>query len=204
MISLFIVDDHYMVVEGIRSMLDKEPGIDWLGHASGAETCLSFLLKKQPDIILMDINMPGMSGIELCAEVVSLYPAVHVIALSTFSQASYINKMLGNGADGYLLKNASKEEMLEAFAVVMKGKKHLSFEAASSVRGTTDEALPLLTRREKEVLELIAEGLTNGEIAERLFVSVTTVDSHRKNLLAKLNARNVAALVKIAMTNKLI
>ncbi len=204
MTKLFIVDDHYMVVEGVRSLLQNELAVEWMGHASNSDSCLSFLQSHKPDIILMDINLPDKSGIDLCKEVRAKYPAIYIIALSTFSQTSYINKMLENGASGYLLKNASKEEMLEAFAVVMKGKQYLSFEVAVAMRKNNEAEKPILTRREKEVLELIAEGLTNHEIADKLFVSTTTVDSHRKNLLAKLQAKNVAALVKLALQYQLI
>ena len=199
MIQLFIVDDHYMVVEGIRSLLLHETEISWMGHASNADSCTAFLRNHQPDVILMDINMPGRSGIELCREVKELYPAIRVLALSTFSQSSYIHKMLESGADGYLLKNATREEILEAIDTVLKGRQYLSFEAAGALRKNNETAAPVITRREKEVLELIADGLTNGEIADKLFISVTTVDSHRKNLLAKLQAKNTAALVKLAL-----
>lgn len=204
MIRLFIVDDHYMVVEGVRSILEHEAGIEWMGHASNADSCLSFLRHHRPDIVLMDINMPGKGGIELCGEVRALYPAIHIIALSTFNQTSYIHKMLEHGASGYLLKNAGKEELLEAFDTVMKGRQFLSFEAAGAFKKNNETEPPLLTRREKEVLELIADGLTNHEIAEKLFVSVSTVDSHRKNLLAKMQVRNTAALVKMAVAHKLL
>lgn len=204
MIKVFMVDDHFMVIEGVKSLLRDEKSIQLMGHASNADSCLAFLRNNQPDVILMDISMPGKSGIELCKEVITDYPAIRIIALSTFNQGSYINKMLESGADGYLLKNASKEEILEALNAVVRGKKYLSFEVASSIRSNHGHEVPVLTRREKEVLELIAEGLTNLEIAAQLFISVTTVDSHRKNLLAKLQAKNTAALVKIALMHKLI
>ena len=204
MIRLFIVDDHYMVVEGVRSILEPDPGIEWMGHASNAASCLSFLRNHKPDIVLMDISMPEMNGIDLCKEVKAHYPLIYIIALSTFNQSSYIHKMLDNGASGYLLKNATKEEMLEAFDTVMKGRQYLSFEASGALKKNNEAEIPVLTRREKEVLELIADGLTNHEIADKLFVSVTTVDSHRKNLLAKLQAKNTAALVKLAVLHKLI
>jgi DNA-binding NarL/FixJ family response regulator len=202
--KVFVVDDHYMVIEGIRSLLQSETNIDWLGHASSAGSCLAFLNQQLPDVILMDINLPDKSGIDLCREVKELYPAVYIIGLSTFNQQSFIQKMLHNGASGYVLKNATQDELLEAIAVVAKGKTYLSDEAASSLRKTTEADVPVLTRREKEVLELIAEGLTNNEIAAKLFISVTTVDTHRKNLLAKFDARNIAALIKTAMQLHLI
>jgi DNA-binding NarL/FixJ family response regulator len=203
-VKLFIVDDHYMVVEGIRSMLGDVISIEWMGHASNADSCLAFLQKQQPDVILMDISMPGKSGIELCQEVKTKYPSVFVIGLSTFNQHSFISKMLENGAFGYVLKNATQAELLDAIETVMKGKTFLSEEAAEVIRKSETDTPPLITRREKEVLELLAEGLTNQEIGSRLFISTTTVDSHRKSLLAKMNARNTAELIKLAFQYKLI
>ncbi len=197
-IKVLAVDDHYMVIEGLRSLLQNQAGIDWLGHASHADSCLAFLKKQLPDVILMDINMPGKSGIELCKEVKEKYPSVYVIGLSTFNQQSFIKKMMDNGASGYVLKNATKEELLKAIAVVSKGKTYLSVEASLSLRKPADPEIPVITRREKEVIALIADGLTNGEIAEKLFISITTVDSHRKNLLAKFEVKNTAALIKKA------
>lgn len=203
-IKVFITDDHYMVIEGIRSLLQNEKGIEWTGHATNAASCLAFLQQHQPDVILMDINLPDKSGIDLCKEVKEKYPSVFIIGLSTFNQQSFIQKMMDNGASGYVLKNASQEELMEGIETVMKGKTYLSIEAAESLRKNTDGSIPVLTRREKEVLELIAEGMTNNEIAGKLFISSTTVDTHRKNLLAKFDAKNTASLVKMAMQLQLL
>ncbi|HTH32318.1 MAG TPA: response regulator transcription factor [Lacibacter sp.] len=196
--NVFIVDDHYMVVEGIRSLLQYEKGIEWMGHAMTAESCISFLNGRQPDVIFMDINLPDKSGIDLCKEVNQKYPSIAIIGLSTFNQQSFISKMMENGASGYVLKNASKEELLFAIQTVMRGRTFLSHEAAMIAEKKESDDLPVLTRREKEVLELIADGLTTQEIADKLFVSAATVETHRKNLLLKLEAKNVAAMVKIA------
>ncbi len=195
--TVFITDDHYMVIEGIRSLLQNEPSIEWMGHASNATSCLAFLQKQQPDVLLMDISMPDVNGIDLCKQVKAMYPSVFVIGLSTFNQLSFISKMMDNGASGYLLKNASKQELMDAIYHVAKGDVYLSDEAASTLQNTASAA-PVITRREKEVLELIADGLTNAEIAAKLFISVATVDSHRKNLLTKFEVKNTAALVKTA------
>jgi DNA-binding NarL/FixJ family response regulator len=133
----------------------------------------------------------------LCTEVRDKYPSVFIIGLSTFNQQSFIQKMMDNGASGYVLKNASQKELMEAITTVAKGKSFLSDEASQALR--KDESFHIvLTRREKEVLELIAEGMTNAEIAKQLFIGVTTVDTHRKNLLAKFEAKNTASLVRIA------
>lgn len=196
-IKVFIVDDHYMVIEGIRSLLQNEKNIEWIGHAMNAASCLAFLKQQQPDVILMDINLPDKSGIELCKEVKEKFPSVFIVGLSTFNQQSFIQKMMDNGASGYVLKNATQDELLEAITAVAKGKTYLSFEASQTMKHNIADTI-VLTRREKEVLELIAGGMTNNEIAQKLFISTTTVDSHRKNLLAKFNARNVAAMVKMA------
>ena len=202
--KVFIVDDHYMVIEGIRSLLQNEKSIEWMGHATNAGSCLAFLKQQLPDVILMDISMPDKGGIELCKEVKEKYPSVFIIGLSTFNQQSFIQKMMDNGASGYLLKNASQEELMEGIETVMKGKIYLSYEAGQVLRKNDDSGAPVLTRREKEVLGLIAEGLTNNQIATKLFLSSTTVDTHRKNILAKLSAKNTAELVKLAFFYKII
>lgn len=196
--KIFIVDDHYMVIEGIRSLLQHEKGMEWMGHAQTAASCLAYLQREQPDVILMDINLPDMSGIDLCNEVKKKYPSVFIIGLSTFNQQSFIQKMMENGASGYVLKNATQDELVEAVNMVCKGKTYLSDEASHALRDQSTTNI-ILTRREKEVLELIAEGMTNNEIAQQLFISVTTVDTHRKNLLAKFEAKNVASLIRTAV-----
>jgi len=196
--KLFIVDDHYMVIEGIRSLLEKENSIEWMGHAMTASSCLAFLQQNLPDVILMDINLPDMSGIDLCKEVKEKHPSVFIIGLSTFNQQSFIEKMMENGASGYVLKNATKEELLEAISLVSKGKTYLSFEVSKTIQNKPVEGI-IITRREQEVLKLIADGMTNNEIAAGLFISSTTVDTHRKNLLAKFGARNTAVLVRMGL-----
>ena len=201
--SIFIVDDHYMVIEGIRSLLQNEKGIEWMGHATNAASCLGFLKNQQTDIILMDINLPDMSGIDLCKEVRQKYPSVFVLGLSTFNQQAFIRNMIDNGASGYVLKNADKEELLEAIAAVQQGKTFLSHEANLSLRDKEDK-MPPISRREKEVLLLIADGLTNNEIADKLFISVPTVNTHRKSLLEKLKAKNTAILIGRATKQGLI
>jgi DNA-binding NarL/FixJ family response regulator len=204
-IKLFIVDDHYMVIEGIHSLLQNEKDIEWMGHATNAVSCLAFLQQQKPDVILMDINLPGKSGIDLCREVKELYPAVNILGLSTFNQQSFIEKMMNSGASGYVIKNATQQELMEAIHTVVKGKQFLSFDAAMALRKPdTQTNIPVITRREKEVLELIADGMTNNEIAQKLFISTTTVDTHRKNLLTKFEAKNTASLIRIAAQMKML
>lgn len=202
-IGIFVVDDHYMVIEGIRSLLQNEKTVDWMGHATNAESCLSFLKLHEPDVILMDVNLPDKSGIDLCKEVKQLYPAMAILGLSTFNQQAIIKNMIDNGALGYVLKNATKEELMEAINSVLKGKVYYSFEVLSSLRKPEPNQF-LITRREKEVLLLIAEGLTNAEIAEKLFISVPTVNTHRKSLLEKFEVKNTAMLIAKATKLELI
>jgi DNA-binding NarL/FixJ family response regulator len=203
-IEVFIVDDHYMVIEGIRALLQGEMDIELIGHASTAASCLSFLKNKLPDVILMDISMPDKSGVDLCKEVRLAYPAVFVIGLSTFNQFTCIEAMMENGASGYLLKNAYKEEITAAIRDVAKGKTYLSNEVASTLKNAAHEDSPVLTRRENEILRLIASGLTNPEIAEKLFLSLSTIDTHRKSLMRKLNIKNTALLVRYAFEHNLV
>lgn len=202
-IKVFVVDDHYMVIEGIRSLLQNENDIEWMGHATNGSSCLAFLKQQLPDIILMDVNLPDISGIDLCKQVKQIYPSVFILGLSTFNQQPIIRNMLDNGASGYVLKNATTNELLEAAAAVMAGKTYLSFEAARSLQ-KTDSKSPIITRREKEVLLLVAEGLTNAEIAEKLFISIPTVNTHRKSLLSKFDVSNTASLIRQAAKQDLL
>lgn len=204
-IRVFVVDDHPLVQEGMRSLLGNEKGIELCGYAMTAQSCLGYFVHNSADVILMDISLPDMNGIELCKEIKTKYPGIMILALSTFNQGSYVTKMMENGASGYVIKNADKKELIDAIHEVNKGKTYLSFEAGQAIRKNHEAVqIPAITRREKEILILIAEGFTNPEIASKLFVSSTTVDSHRKNLLAKLNVKNTASLVKFAMDHQLI
>lgn len=205
MIKVFIIDDHQLIIEGIQALLAAEKDIEWLGSAKTPDELLSALKTKNADVLLMDINLPEKNGLELCKEVKAKYPATHIIGLSTSDQPSTIRKMIDNGASGYLLKDASKNEILEALHSVVKGKTYMSFSVAQALKNNTSpETLPMLTRREKEVLEFIADGLTNQEIADKLFLDITTINSHRKNMLTKYSVKNTAALVKLAISNHLI
>ena len=118
--KIFIVDDHYMIIEGIRSLLQFQRGIEWMGHAMNAASCMAFLEQQEPDVILMDISLPDKTGIDLCKEVKSKYPDIQIIGLSSFNQHSFIQKMLDNGASGYVLKNATLEELVTAIETVVK------------------------------------------------------------------------------------
>ncbi len=197
-IQIMVVDDHEMVVEGMRSLISKIPGVNFAASAGNAINAIAAMRQSKIDIAFVDINMPDINGMELCLKVKKEFPGTHVVALSSFIQRSYVSQMISNGASGYLVKSAGKEEIEEAIKAVLKGRIYLSNDINATALSGANDDLPTLTRREKEVLILISQGLTNKEIAEKIFVSQSTVDSHRKNLLAKFNSLNTAALITAA------
>ena len=206
-IKVFIIDDHPMVVAGLHSLLGRLENIEVAGAVSNAFDAIPFLKKNKTDVILLDINLPDISGIDLCKKIHKEFPEIKILGISTFSERSYISRMIENGASGYLIKSASAEEIEEAINTVLKGKIYLSVSMehiAKPLSIIPSDNLPALTKREKEILQLISEGLTNNQIAEKLFISPLTVDSHRKNLLTKLNVNNTASLIKLAVQNGLI
>ena len=195
------------MIEGIHALLQNEKDIEWAGQATNAASCLGFFVNSTADIVLMDISTPGMDGVELCAIMKDKYPKVCILGLSTFNQGLYIKKMMEKEASGYILKNTSKEELVDAIHVVCEGGVFFNGEvgqALDNYQRSSAIALPVLTPREKEILGLIAEGYTNPQIAEKIYLSPFTVDSHRKNLLAKLKAKNTAILIRIAVEHRLI
>ena len=206
MTRVYIVDDHAVVIEGIYALLQQEKGIEMVGYATNAANCLQYFSSHTADVILMDIYLPDMNGVDLCRMVKRNWPDVMVLALSTFNQGTYVRKMMENGASGYLLKNASKQEIIEGIQQTARGRTYFSFEASQALKADMQQqqSLPPLTKREKEVLSCVADGLTSGQIAEKLFISIDTVDSHRKNLHAKLGVRNTVMLIKLAMENNLL
>ncbi len=201
--KIFIVDDHPVVAEGLRKLIIDSGAADVIGIAETGKACLDFLRWEKPDIIFLDINLPDASGIDLCKEIKSTYKTIKILALTSYNEKSIIKKMIENGADGYLLKNSDAYDITEGIKEVNLGNKYFAAEVDSILRKEEPTEI-LLTRREKEVLILIADGMTNNEIAEKLFISSLTVDSHRKNLITKLNARNTASLIKIAIENNFI
>jgi DNA-binding NarL/FixJ family response regulator len=195
-----------VVVEGVYALLQNEKNIEVTGFAYNAQNCLTHFTNRTADVILMDISLPDMSGIDLCKVIKKNYPGIMVLALSTFNQGSYIKKMMESGASGYLLKNTSKEEILEAIKTVAKGKTYLSFETGKELQATNEnfKQIPILTKREVEVLIHIANGLTNLQIAQLLFLSIDTINTHRKSLHAKLKVNNTALLIRYAIENNLL
>ncbi len=206
MTQVFIIDDHPMVIAGIKALLADSAIAEICGSADDGHSALEQLKTSHAAVALVDINLPDMNGIDLCGRLKKEFPKLKILGLSTFKERSYITRMIEAGASGYLLKNASKEELEDAIVAAHKGRMYMSMEVAAVMAKPAAEqaSIPLLTTREKEVLHLIAEGLTNQEIADKLFISVLTVDSHRKNLLAKFEVKNTAAMVRVALEHKLI
>jgi two-component system nitrate/nitrite response regulator NarL len=204
-ISVLIVDDHPMVLEGMRALLSNFNYITVAGTASNAFEAMDKLKANPVDIAIVDINLPEVSGIELTAKIKKEFPTVKVLAMSTFKERSYISQMIQNGASGYLVKSASKEEIEAAIISASEGKLYLSLDINTiDLKAEATPDVPEVSRREKEVLQLIVDGLTNPQIAEKLFISLHTVDSHRKNLLAKFNVNNTASLIRIAIKYSLV
>lgn len=206
MIQVFIIDDHPMVVAGIQALLQYSDEVQICGSAHDARTAIEALSSSPAQVVLIDINLPDMNGIDLCILLKKQFHRLKMLGLSTFKERSYISRMIEAGASGYLLKNASREELEDAVVAVHKGRTYFSLEVASTlaVAQQASPSIPILTAREKEVLNLIAEGLTNQEIADKLFISVLTVDSHRKNLLAKFGVKNTASMINTALKCNLI
>jgi two-component system, NarL family, nitrate/nitrite response regulator NarL len=198
-IKVLIVDDHPMVLEGMRSMLSQINFVDLTGIAANAYEAIELVKAALPHIVITDINMPEISGIELALKLKNEFPQVKIIAMSTFKERSYISQMIQNGASGYLVKSASKEEIEEAILSVYEGKLYMSLDINLTASDKQEmNNIPVLSSREKEVLQLIADGLTSPQIASKLFLSLHTVDSHRKNILTKFGVNNTASLIKLA------
>ncbi len=214
MIRILVADDHAMFVDGIESILKNEKDIEVIGRCYNGQAVLDFLEQQEPDIILLDINLPDMTGIEVSKKVLSSHPSVKILAISMFNEESFVTEILNNGAQGYILKNTGREELLKAIHTICDGQTYFSNDVTNTIMkglmkqrkesNTKTSFFPKISRREKEVLTLIMQEHTTQEIADKLFISLKTVESHRSNLLNKLNARNTAGLVRIALENKLL
>ena len=205
--NILIVDDHPMVVAGLQQLLAQLDGIRVAATARNAFDAIALLREQPVDIILLDINLPDINGIDLCKKIKKEFPEIKILGISTFSERSYISRMINNGASGYLIKSASAEEIAAAIQTVMSGRLYLSLAMEHLLQPSfrvPSGALPALTKREKEVLRLIADGMTNPQIAGKLFISPLTVDSHRKSLLTKFNVNNTASLVRMAVEQGLL
>ncbi|MGV3762649.1 response regulator [Parapedobacter sp.] len=204
MLNIIIIDDHPVVLQGFSFMLQDIPGIRLTETFTDADNGLVYIGREAVDIVLLDINMPGKNGIEACSDIQRLNPACKVIAISNINEHSIIQRMLQAGASGYLLKNASRDEVVDAIHQVVSGELGLSTNVREIIDSVKSGDLPVITRREKEVLHWLAQGLNSAEIGEKIFISPLTVESHRRNLLQKFRVTNVASLIHNAMEMKYI
>jgi DNA-binding NarL/FixJ family response regulator len=203
MIKVAIADDHPVLLEGLKQVITSSGIAEVLFMTANGKECLQILQMKLPDVLLLDTNLPDYNGIDLCKEICRQWPSIRILAMTIFNEYYIIRKMLDNGAFGYLLKNAMPEEIMQGIETVFHGTHFLSHDVDLLHSNQTNHK-NILTRRETDMLRLIVEGYTNVEIAGKLCLGVETVNSYRKNLLCKLQARNTAVLVKIAIENKLI
>ncbi len=207
-IRVYVVDDHPIVLEGIKQFLQaNEDHIDLIGGCGTGKEVMEALTLTAVDVLLLDINLPDVNGIDVCKQIRQQFPGIYIIAISNYNERSMITKMLQNGATGYILKNASAFELCTAIETVYNKSLYFSpavqqvlFEAA--LEDPLD--LPRLTRREEEVLRCIAKGKTTSKMAEELFVSTHTIETHRRNLMQKFNVSNAASLIRMASEYKLI
>jgi len=211
-IKVLIADDHEVVREGIKRILDEDSQVEIVGQVSDGRTLLSEIPKLKPDVIVMDITMPDMNGIEATRRIERDYPKVKVLGLSMHSNRRHIKEMFEAGAHGYLIKNSSLQELRDAVHAVVQGQKFLSSQITSDVifeylkPADVEDDTPyiwMLTGREREVLQLLAEGFTNREISDKLSVSGRTVEAHRSNIMRKLDIHHLPGLTKFAITEGL-
>lgn len=209
-ITLAIADDHPLVVNGLKAMLQKDQDISIRFAAANGAELLEHLAVMQPDVLLLDIQMPDMNGIDLCKIIHKSYPEIRIIALTNFEQSSYVKQMMRNGASGYLLKNVDVKTLRQAIDSVMGNKTFVQEDVKNNLLGEmllgkkqTSHGI-VLTKREVEILSLVARELTNQEIADKLFISIRTVETHRINLTQKLGVHNTAGLVKEAYKRGLV
>lgn len=203
------MDDHQIVIDGIRALLSTEKNVEIKGEAHHGEEALQMLEVLKVDIVLMDLDMPIMGGLAATKIIRRQYPEVKIIVLTMHDEKAMVQAMIDAGADGYLLKNSPKEELMKALRAVGEGDSYFPADVKSILlQADFDQArkgkLADLTDREMEILKCIAEGHSNKEIGEQLFISHRTVDTHRTNLMQKLDVHNIAGLVRIAITSGLV
>jgi DNA-binding NarL/FixJ family response regulator len=211
MIQIIIADDHQMFIDGLKSLLSGEQDIEVVGEALNGLETLKLLETTHADLVLLDINMPEMDGIETTKQMQLKFPSVKILMLTMHNNTEFIFSLMNAGASGYILKNTGRIELIEAIHSVYAGKTFYSKEVSDTIlqnisKKETDKKLDEvhLTDREKDVLKLIAQEYSTQEIATTLFISVNTVETHRKNLLGKLQAKNIAGLVKFAIQTGLV
>ena len=205
MVKLLIVDDHPLVIDGLKTMLKDVGYIQIAGAVKNGKDALAWLDEHADvQVILLDINLPDTDGLRLCEQIRSKNKSIKIIGLTYVNEAGIITQLIKKGANGYLLKNMEREELINAIDLVMDGNIYLSKAANEKIvqqlqaYDLPGNALPALTRREKEILQLLAKGFTSHEIASQLFLSTFTVDTHRRNMLQKFNVHNTQALINMA------
>ncbi|RKE90829.1 response regulator [Ichthyenterobacterium magnum] len=204
MIRLAIAEDHQSLIDGIQLLLEYEDNITIVGTANDGEALLDIVEKKSPNVILTDIRMPKLDGIEATKQIKKKHPKIKILAFSMFDQTQAIEQMLAAGASGYILKNSALSEVLNAIVSVHQGNTY--FDANINTNSLNSEASTkkkgLLTKRQIEILQLIAQGKTSREIAEELFIGITTVDTHRKNMVRILGLQGKGELMRYAIEKK--
>jgi DNA-binding NarL/FixJ family response regulator len=210
-IHLLIADDHQLIIDGISKILETEKTIGEIHSANNGREAVDTILIKDIDCVIMDINMPVLNGLEATKLIKQQKPFVKVIVVSMLSDATIVSKMMKAGADAFINKDTGKTELLKAIDKVMQGEKYISPQISNNLfthltdrNVNKEDKEKHLTAREVEIIRYIADGLTNHEIADKLFLSVLTIDTHRKNMLAKLQLKNTASLVKYAADHKLL
>lgn len=205
-IKLVLVDDHQIVLDGLTSLLGSDPDFNVLAAVSSGEQALTFLNSKQPDILLTDYHLQTITGLELLRSVKNKYPSVKVVVLSMHDEVVVVKTVLKQGADGYLLKNIQQFELKNALKRIMSGVPYVSPEITKMMLAEMNHSTEsgLLTDRETEILRLITQEQTNKQIAERLFISERTVETHRKNIFRKTNTNSLVGLIKYAFEHKLV
>ena len=211
--QIFIVEDHRLFREGLKAMLSLDPGYDVIGEAEDGIEAVRLIRKSKPDLVLLDLSMPRMNGFSVLREIKAAMPEVKILVLSIHESDQYVLQAFEARADGYAIKDSSREELRVAIRSVLEGKKYISPGVAGNVlegyldgRKTlkTKSAFDTVTEREKEILKLLGEGYQNKEIAELVHISVKTVEKHRANIMAKLDLHNAAALTAFAFEHGLI
>lgn len=210
MLSILIIDDHPLVGDGITMMIRDIEDIRIVAVCKTGKEALDYLESNNPEIILLDISLPDTDGLELCKVIRKKNKHLKIIGLTSTNEAGIITQLLANGANGYLLKNMERDELIQAIGEVMNGRIFISKAANQKILeqfhslGDAMKSIPVLTRREKEILTLLHEGNSGPQIAEKLFLSPYTIETHRKNLMQKLNAKTTQQLLKIAQEHKLL